>query len=381
MSNQTFSILGLFDDAQQLIDAIPKVKTKVTARLDAYTPYPIHGIEDALGLRKSPVGGMVFIMGLIGIISAMALQLWTQGVDYPLVTAGKPVLSWEAFIPITFEITVLFACFTSGLGMLLLLNRLPFFRHPMLHSKSMPFITRDKFALAVEADGQYLDVDATTRVLREAGAKMIEVVEKPAPLGLISPNFLTRVAVGIGISCFAAGYVTYWGIKLFPISIPMAHMLDQPRLDPQRGDAFFKDGFGMRMPIPGTVARGSIPFIVQNEDAAGILANPWPRTEEVLYKGRQGFMTYCSVCHGVLGDGLSSLTAAYGAKSTNLVAPKIRDYTDGRIYYAVVMGKNAMPPYSAELAEEERWSVVHYVRVLQRALNAKDADIPKETPK
>ncbi|MBP1601680.1 MAG: hypothetical protein H6Q06_1831 [Acidobacteria bacterium] len=128
MSNRTFSVLGLFDSSKELMDAIPVVKAKVSGHLDAYTPYPIHGIEQALGLKRSPVGGMVFIMGLIGAISAMAFELWTQGVDYPVITAGKPLFSWEAFVPIMFEVTVLFACFTSGLGMLFLLNRLPFFR-------------------------------------------------------------------------------------------------------------------------------------------------------------------------------------------------------------------------------------------------------------
>jgi cytochrome c553 len=381
MSNRTFSVLGLFDSAQLLMDAIPKVKAKVTARLEAYSPYPIHGIQEALGLRKSPVGGMVFIMGLIGAISALAFELWTSGADYPLVTAGKPFFSWEAFIPIMFEVTVLFATFAAGLGMLFILNRLPFFQHPMLSSKSMPRITKDKFALAVEADGQPLDVDAVTALLREAGAGTIEVIEQPAPRDPMSPRFLLRVMVGIGISCFVAGYLTYWGTKLFPITVPMVHMLDQPRLDPQRESIFFKDGFGMRLPVPGTVARGHIPYTLANEDEAAILTNPLPRTERVLKVGRQGFMTYCSVCHGILGNGVPTLTAAYGAKPANLVARTVSEFSDGKIYGIIRSGKNAMPSYAGELSEDERWAVVHYVRALQRALNAKDEDIPKEIPK
>ncbi|MBZ5497534.1 MAG: DUF3341 domain-containing protein [Acidobacteriia bacterium] len=381
MSNTTFSVLGIFDSSQQLVDAIPAVKAKVSGRLETYTPYPIHGIDKLLGLRKSPVGGMIFIMGLIGAISALAFELWTEGMDYPLVTAGKPVFSWQAFIPIMFEVTVLFACFTSGLGMLFLLNRLPFFRHPMLRSKSMPLITRDKFALAVEADGQALDVDVITAALRESGAQAIEVIEQPGPLGLISPNFLTRVVFGIAISCFAAGYLTYWGVKLFPITIPMVNMLDQPRLDPQHEDGYFNDDFGMRMPVAGTIPRGALPFSVRSQEDAVVLGNPLPATEPVLKKGRQAFNAHCAVCHGILGDGRPSLTPAYGAKPANLVADKIREYPDGEIYFVIMMGKNAMPSYAADLNEDERWSVVRYVRVLQRALNAKDTDIPKETRK
>jgi mono/diheme cytochrome c family protein len=381
MSKLAFSVLGLFESSQQLMDAIPVVKARVSGRLEAYTPYPIHGIETALGLRKSPVGGMVFVMGLIGAISAIAFELWSEGIDYPLVTSGKPFFTWQAFVPIMFEVTVLFACFTAGLGMLFLLNRLPFFRHPMLRSKSMPLITRDKFALAVEADGAVLDVDAISAALREAGAQTIEVLEPPAPLGLLSPNFLMRVALGIGLSCLVAGYLTYWGVKLFPVTIPVVHMLDQPRLDPQHEDSFFRDGFGMRMPVAGTVALAELPFTITKQEDAAILVNPLPRTESVLRNGRRDFNIYCSACHGLLGNGVPSLTAAYGAKPANLVADQFRQLPDGEIYYVIMKGKNAMPSYAADLDEDQRWSVVNYVRVLQRALNAKDSDIPKETRK
>jgi mono/diheme cytochrome c family protein len=363
------------------MDAIPAVKARALGRLEAYSPYPIHGIDKALGLRKSPVGGMVFVMGLIGAISAIVFELWAEGIDYPVLTGGKPLFSWQAFIPIMFEVTVLFACFTSGLGMLLLLNRLPAFRHPMLRSKSMPLITRDKFALAVEADAEALDVDAVSSALRDAGANSIEVIERPEPLGLLSPNFLMRVVLGIAVSCFVAGYLTYWGVKLFPVTIPMVRMLDQPRLDPQRADGFFKDGFGMRMPVSGTVAASELPFTIAKEEDAAMLANPLPRTESVLRNGRRDFNSYCSPCHGLLGNGVSALTAAYGAKPANLVADQVRQLPDGAIYYVIMRGKAAMPSYAADLSQDERWSVVTYVRALQRALNAPDSDMPKETPK
>jgi mono/diheme cytochrome c family protein len=381
MSNRIFSVLGLFDSAQHLMDAIPLIKGKVPGRLEAYTPYPVHGIDSVLEQRKSPLAGMVFVMGVLGAISGVALELWTSGVDYPMVTAGKPVFSWEAFVPIMFEVTVLFACFTAGLGMLLLLNRLPFFRHPMLRARSMPRITKDRFALAVEADGSQLDADAVAALLKQAGAEAVEIVEAPEPTGPLSPRFFSRALLVIGLSCLAAGYVTYWAIKYFPKSIPVVHMLDQPRLDPQRESRFFSDGFGMRMPVPGTVRRGDLPYRIGDEDAAGLIPNPLPRTGEVLKRGRQAFMTYCSLCHGILGDGTTSLTAAYGAKPTNLHAQTIRDLPDGKIYHVIVSGKNAMPSYRADLDEDSRWAVVHYVRALQRALNAGDEDLPKENSK
>jgi mono/diheme cytochrome c family protein len=373
-AKKAFSVLGIFDSASLLMKAIPEVKDKVSARLEAYTPYPIHGMDKALGLKKSPVGGMVLVMGLVGAISALALQLWTSGWDYPQTTAGKPYFSWEAFIPIVFELMVLFATFTAGLGMLLLLNRLPLFRHPMLRSASLPLITGDKFGLAIESNGNELDVEKISALLKNSGAKTIEVIEEPMPIGPVSAGFFVSVLVAIVISSAAAGYLTYWGIKLFPISIPMVHMLNQPRLDPQRSDPFFKDGFGMRMPVPETVMRGSSQYTIRNEDDAGVLVNPLPRTQSILNQGRQAFMNYCSVCHGILGNGAPTLTAAYGAKPANLVAQSMVELPDGKIYHVIVRGKNAMPSYSAELTDTERWAAVHYVRVLQRALNARDED-------
>ena len=370
-----FSVLGLFDDAQRLMQAIPEVKAKVTARLEAYSPYPIHGIEEALGLRKSPIAGMVLVMGIIGAISALGFQLWTSGSDYPLMTAGKPFYSWEAFIPITFELTVLFATFTGGLGMLFLLARLPFFRHPLLRSESMRLITRDKFALAVESSGEALDADAIAVVLKHAGASSVELIEAPAPIGPLSPKFLMIAFFAVAASSSVAGYLTYWTIKLFPVSVPMVNMLNQRKLDPQRSDSFFKDGFGMRMPVAETVMRGSLPYAIDSEDKAGGLVNPLPRSEKVLNQGKHVFENYCSVCHGILGDGATSLTAAYGAKPANLVSRAIIELPDGKIHHVIMVGKNAMPSYASDLSEDERWAAVHYVRVLQRALNAKDTDI------
>jgi hypothetical protein len=123
----------------------------------------------------------------------------------------------------------------------------------MLRAKSMPLITRDKFALAVESDGEALDAEAITAVLHAAGAVGVEVIDREAPAGPVSPRFLFKVLVGIGISCLAAGYLTYWGVKIFPVSVPMVHMLVQPRLDPQSESTFFTNGSGMRMPVAGTV--------------------------------------------------------------------------------------------------------------------------------
>jgi mono/diheme cytochrome c family protein len=374
MSDRTFAVVGLFHNATDLMAAIPGVRARRLGTVEAYTPYPIHGIETALGLRRSPLGGMVMVAGILGCVTALFFEWWMSAVDYPIVVGGKALFSWQAFVPIMFEVTVLFATFTAGLGMLLLLNKLPFFGHPMLSSQAIAGVTRDKFALAVEADNGTLDVEAAMAALRAAGATALEVLFVPAeePVSLQSQF---RTAAGIVLSCAVAGYAMYWAIKLFPVMPPMLHMEDQPRLDAQRASTFFKDGHGMQQPVEGTVARGQLPYLITTPYEAGEkLVNPLPRTASVLQHGRVVWNQHCAVCHGALGNGVPTLTSAYGAKPANLLVPPIRDYPDGKIYHTIMVGKNAMPSYAADLTEDERWAVIHYVRALQRAQNAKDED-------
>ncbi len=374
MRDGVFAVVGVFGSAQELLQAIPRVRAGNLGRVEAYTPYPVHGIDAALGLRRSPVAGMVLVAGMIGAITALLFQWWMTAVDYPIVVGGKALFSWQAFVPIMFEVTVLFATFTAGLGMLFLLNRLPFFGHPLLASKLMAGITRDQFALAIEAEREALDVAAAKTALASAGATTLEVL--PLQRELLPLQFMTRAAMGIGVSCVVAGYVMYWAIKLFPVLPPMVHMEDQPKLNPQKASAFFKDGHGMQLPVDGTVARGYLPYLIATQEEAAALVNPLPRTPPVLQVGRTAYNQHCAVCHGLLGTGTPSLTSAYGAKPANLQAPAIRDYPDGKIYHVIMRGKNAMPSYAADLTEEDRWAVVHYVRVLQRAQNARAEDFP-----
>jgi mono/diheme cytochrome c family protein len=378
MSESAFAVLGLFDSADALMKAIPAVRARGLGRLEAYTPYPIHGMDDALGLRRSPLGGMVLAMGILGALTALGFQYWISAIDYPIVTGGKPPGSWEALVPVMFEVTVLFATFTAGLGMLLLLNRLPFFGHPVLSSQAIKGITRDRFALSVEADAGPLDAAAAREALAAAGAAQIEVLPGVDRRPFLTSDYVLRTLGGIFAACIVSGLLMYGAVKLFPVLPPMVHMLDQPRLNPQKADRFFKDGHGMQMPVAGTVARGYLPVGVTSQEAAAALVNPLPRTKDVFALGRESFRRRCAVCHGALADGVGSLTAAYGAKPANLQARLFQDYPDGKIYWVIVMGKNAMPSHAADLSETQRWAVVHYVRALQRAQNAKDEDLKVE---
>ena len=380
MSETSFSVLGIFDTPNSLMEAIPKLRATKLGTVEAYTPYPIHGIDDALGLRKSPLGGMVLVMGILGALTAFGFEYWISAVDYPIITGGKAAGSWEAFIPIMFEVTVLFATFTAGLGMLLLLNKLPFFGHPVLSAKAITSITRDRYVLALEAESEAFDSQAAVAALQAAGATDIEVLPAPDRSPFLTSDYILRTLGGIFVACLVAGLGIFTLTKWFPLLRPMVNMQDQPRLNAQKPSSFFKDGHGMQRPVAGTVARGHLPTATGKQEEAASLVNPLPRTKEVFEVGRKAYHNRCEVCHGALGNGVGSLTAAYGGKPANLQAQQFRDYPDGKIYWAIVNGKNAMPSHAADLTDVQRWSVVHYVRALQRAQNAKDEDLKVVAP-
>ena len=375
LSDKAYAVLGIFDTPNALMQAIPKARAAQLGTVEAYTPYPIHGIDEALGLRRSPLGGMVLVMGILGALTAFGFQYWISAIDYPIVTGGKAANSWEAFIPIMFEVTVLFATFTAGLGMLLLLNKLPFFGHPVLSSKSITGITRDRYALAIEAEGGGFDSAAAAQALKDAGAVEIEVLPAPDRSPFLTSDFILRTLGGILTACVVAGLAMFFITKWFPLLKPMVYMQDQPRLNVQKPSSFFKDGHGMQQPVAGTVARGHLPTATGPQEASASLVNPLPQTKDVFALGRKAYLNRCEACHGAVGNGQGSMTAAYGGKPANLQAQQFRDYPDGKIYWAIVNGKNAMPSHAAYLSDRERWAVVHYVRALQRAQNAKDEDL------
>ncbi len=145
-STAVSGVVGFFDDPKMLIEATKRVRDARYQHFDAFTPYPVHGLEAAQGLKRSPLPFVTFGAGLTGFCLAFLLQYWTSAVDWPIIVGGKPYNSWPAFVPIIFELTVLFAGL-STVGAMFLLNGLPNSRRKIFD----PSITRDRFAIVIEA--------------------------------------------------------------------------------------------------------------------------------------------------------------------------------------------------------------------------------------
>jgi hypothetical protein len=174
---QLFGVMAEFEDEEALLKAGEAMHHKHGyTKLDALTPFPVHGIEAALGHSRSILGYIVICVGLTGTLTAILLQWWTGAVDYPLVIAGKPLFAFEFAMPIMFELSVLFSAFTCVFGMLAL-NGLPKFFHPTMNCSKFARASDDGFLLLVEKSDPKFSPVETRELLLSLGATSAEVVE------------------------------------------------------------------------------------------------------------------------------------------------------------------------------------------------------------
>ncbi len=171
-----YGVIGDFDTPEDLLRAIRTARAAGYSKLEAYTPFPIHGIDEALGEGRSPLGKIVIAAGLTGLTLAILLQWWTGAIDYPLVVAGKPLFAFEPSVPIMFELSVLLAAFGAVLGMLAL-NKLPQYYHPAFNYSKWAGATNDRFLLAIEAKDPRFNAEEAMAFLNAAGSRHSELVE------------------------------------------------------------------------------------------------------------------------------------------------------------------------------------------------------------
>jgi len=170
-------ILAEFAKPADIYHAAEKVRDAGYSRWDAYTPFPIHGMEDAMGVKRTRLPLLVALIGLSGAGLGFLMQWWMSSVDYPLVTQGKPYASWQAFVPITFELGILSTAFATLIGMLAL-NGLPRWHHPLFKKERFLASSDDRFFVCIEAGDSKFHPDRTRALLEEAGATSIELVEE-----------------------------------------------------------------------------------------------------------------------------------------------------------------------------------------------------------
>jgi molybdopterin-containing oxidoreductase family membrane subunit len=166
-------LLGEFPDPTALYRACEHVRDAGYSRWDAHSPFPVHGLERAMGLGRSRLPWIVLVLALGGAVAGFALQAWVHSFEYPLVISGKPYFAWQAYVPVTFELAVLGGALGAVLGMLAL-NQLPRHHHPVFGSERFERASDDRFFISIEARDPRFDAGSTPRLLAEAGALRLE---------------------------------------------------------------------------------------------------------------------------------------------------------------------------------------------------------------
>jgi hypothetical protein len=173
---RTWGLLARYDTTSEIMKACETVRDAGYTKWDACTPFPVHNLDKAMGVKPTSLPWIVLGCGLTGGTLGLAYMLWTSVVDYPLNIGGKPLASVPAFVPITFELTVLLSVFGAFFGLWYLCG-LPQLFHPAFAKPSFERVTDDKFVILIEADDPKFDRSKTTELLRSTGASLVEEVE------------------------------------------------------------------------------------------------------------------------------------------------------------------------------------------------------------
>lgn len=386
-------LLAEYTTPQELLVAARRVRDAGYSRWDTFSPFPVHGIDPAMGIRRTILPWIVFVAGLSGGIGALTFQWWTSSVDYPWIVSGKPFFSLPANIPITFELTVLAAALSCFFGMLIL-NKLPMPHHPLDRSRRFARVTNDRFFLLIQASDPKFDERETTNLLQSTSPRgpvesVMEDVESSAtiPRGIIYGLLILGSAAMVPFALAALARVS-------TNDRPRVHIIPdmdfQQKFKTQRANAFFEDGRAMRLDVAGTVAQGEL----RDDDhfyrgrVGGAFAKTFPEQVavdmETMERGREQFGIYCTPCHGVdgMGQGMvheraRSLMQGTWVPPTNLHQENLLYKPVGELFDGITRGIRNMPPYGRQIDTADRWAVVLYLRALQRSQAASLEDVPE----
>lgn len=396
-------VVAYYDDVDGIMAASRKVRDAGFKRWDAYTPFPVHGIDDAMGTKPTILPWIVLGMGLTGLCVGLLLQWYTNAWDYKFLISGKPDWSLPANIPVTFELVILFSAYTAFFGMLAL-NKLPHLSNPLHKLPRFKRITDDRFAICIEAKDKNFDLERVRKLLGGGAEHVEDCPIDTSRKGL--PLWMHGVAAIATFMTFIPLSLAFKG-RFATSEKPRYHVwgdMDwQRKAKTQTAWAAFPDERAMRTPVEGTVAFGELKDdyefhygVAQNTavperavyDAAtmgvvdGKAAYQWLSgfptavviNDEFLERGRKRYGIYCAPCHGVQGNGLGQVAMraiAIDAKKDGWVDPKnlsddtAKAYSNGELLHIVSNGVSSMRGYSAQVTPMDRWAIVAYVRAIQ----------------
>jgi mono/diheme cytochrome c family protein len=389
---QVHGLLAEYKTPQALLDAARRVRDAGYSRWDTFSPFPVHGIDPAMGIKRTVLPWIVLCAGLTGGSLALFFQWWTSSVDYKWIVSGKPFWSVPANIPITFEVTVLFSALTCFFSMMIL-NKLPMPSHPLDRYKRFARSTNDRFFVLIQASDPKFEARQTAQLLESTDPLAVETIMEDTtssstiPRGVIFGLLILGSAATVPFALSALARVS-------TSERPRIHIVpdmdSQEKFKAQRKNAFFADGRAMRLDVAGTVAQGEL----RDDDHyySGKVGNAFAKTFpsqldislQTMARGKEQFGIYCTPCHGQDGAGQGmvhqrarALLQGTWVPPTDLHQENLLYKPVGELFDNVSRGIRNMPPYARQIDVADRWAIILYLRALQRSGAAKLDDVPE----
>lgn len=409
---ELYGYLAEYDTPGELVEACRKVRDAGYTEFDAYSPFPVHGIDNAIGIKRTILPLLVFGGGFTGAVGGLLLQWYCNAHAWTWNISGKPTWSIPANIPIAYECAILLSVFAAFFGMWIL-NKLPQVWHPLFRSDRFTRATDDGFFIGVDARDRRFDAAKTRELLQGAGAIAIEDVHyDPDPASKQMPKWITAFIVAstaFALIPFAIAAKARNSHSAEPHIHIFPDMDFQPYYKSDSPMDVFADGRANRGEIQGTVARGHLPvdeaFYAGLEAGGAEGGDTWVKGFPKAYpdgrvfsvdlallnRGRERYDIYCAPCHGYDGRGNGMIPDRVkqggGAwQARNLVEAPTPDgkggvvvqMPNGQLFNTISNGYNTMMGYAAQIPHADRWAIVAYVRALQRAQNASLDDVPAD---
>lgn len=371
------SVSAIFNTPDEIIYAAKQIAASPYKKTDIHTPYPVHGMDNAMKVKRSPLGYFAFALGLTGAMLALLLVWGTMVISYSNNIGGKPVFALPAFVPVIFEVTVLMASVATVVFMIVLFFKFPNNSHPLHDTGYMKKVSSDKYGAVIEANDPNFDYSAVHEFLIKIGAAEVEdIYYDNEEINVKHTLFDKKFLIGLAVIAVVVSGATYFSLNKLMFMEPFNWMMTQQKLSAQSPTTFFKDGFSMREPVAGTVAKNKMVYLYADSVALAekYISNPLEYNEANINIGKAKFNTYCSPCHDYYGTGTARLNGQF-PNPPSLHSDKVRNWKDANIYHVITVGQNTMPSYSQQINETERWQIILYIRALQRAMNAKEEDL------
>jgi mono/diheme cytochrome c family protein len=393
-------VLAEFDAVDPLMDACTRIRDAGIRHWDAHTPFPVHGLDGAMGVRPTKLPWLILFAGITGLSCALLMQWWMNAYDYPFRISGKPYFSLPANIPVVFELTVLFSAFAAFFGSLAM-NMLPELFNPVFKSERFRRVTDDRFFIYVQRKDPAFDLAKLQTIFVGARAVGVETIQHDVrdphariPRGIFGVVAVLAAFTFLPLALIARARESTSELPRLHLNPPAPvpdEMDSQFKFKAQAPNWFFGDGRAMRLPPEGTVASEDV--VVETAFHNGKDGNAWttnmpaqvPLDEQTMARGQQRFGIYCAPCHGLAGhgDGMVSrraekLQEGTWVTPTNLHEERVRNLPVGDLFNTITHGIRNMPAYGHSIDPTDRWAIVMYVRALQLSQHAPKSAVPAD---